>query len=279
MISLPDSAFRRLSSLALSEAGLDLQEGKRPFVASRLQKRLRAIGADSFEAYAAFVEGTDRAAEAERQHLISALTTNVTSIFRERHHFTLLARAVAELDRGPSDPLRIWSAGCSSGEETLSMAMICRTILGAAWTEHVRILATDIDYAMLSLAAHQPEDRDVAKALKAGAEAALGPQLEVPRVTIAELQAGITYLRHSLTEPLPVSRPFDVIFCRNVTIYFTPEIQRSVQAWLIERLAASGLLCLGHSERLHVEASQMRLVAPTSYAGKTASFAEMNPCR
>jgi len=279
MISLPDSAFRRISSLALAEAGLDLQEGKRPFVASRLQKRLRATGTEDFNVYASIVEGNDPVAETERQYLISALTTNVTSIFRESHHFSLLAKALADLDRGPTDAIRIWSAGCSSGEETLSIAMVCRTIFGSEWTRHARILATDIDHATLSLAVHQPEDRGVAAELRAGAEVALGRQLEVPGATIAELQAGITYLRHSLIEPLPVCRSFDVVFCRNVTIYFTPDIRRSVQAGLIERLSPSGLLCLGHSERLHVNDSGMRLIAPTSYAGKTATFAEMNPCR
>ncbi|PWJ15855.1 CheR family methyltransferase [Jannaschia seohaensis] len=279
MISLPDSAFRRLSSLALAEAGLDLQEGKQSFVASRLQKRLRATGAQDFEVYASLVEGSDPAAVEERQYLISALTTNVTSVFREPHHFALLARALKALDRGRSDPLRIWSAGCSTGEETLSMAMICRCVFGPAWIAHARILATDIDYISLSIAKSQFGDPSLIVALQDGAAAALGTRGDTPRVDISDLQAGITYLRHSLIEPLPVPRPFDIIFCRNVTIYFAADIQRTVQADLIDRLAPDGLLCLGHSERLLIEDSDLRLIGQTSYAGKSSSFAEIVPCR
>ncbi|MDB2408047.1 chemotaxis protein [Jannaschia sp.] len=279
MIALADSAFRRISSLALAEAGLDLQEGKQPFVASRLQKRLRATGTEDFDAYATLVEGQGQIAEQERQHLISALTTNVTSLFREMHHFSLLAKVLVANDRGPLEPLRIWSAGCSSGEETLSIAMICRTIFGRNWIDRARILATDIDYATLSGAVHQANSKDTTAALRTGAAQALGENREVPRISVTELQAGITYLRHSLIDPLPTTRRFDIIFCRNVTIYFAPKIQYSVQSSLLSQLNPNGLLCLGHSERLLVEGSNMMLVGPTSYAGKTASFRENKQCR
>ena len=268
MKPLREAEFRGIAAIALAEAGLHLPAGKEVFVASRLQRRLRATGLADFAAYLGVLTSRTTEAQTERKELISALTTNVTGAFRESHHFEALAemlRRASPLQPQTERFLRIWSAGCSSGEEALSIAATCLAVRGPVWSRQIRILATDIDPHVLAAAAARTEDRTLLDQLRAGA-AQFGARAEgLDRMNLADLGSAITYMRHNLLDPLPVTTPFDVIFCRNVTIYFAPTIQREVHARLQALLAPGGLLAIGHSERLHSPDPGIRLVGTTTY--------------
>lgn len=237
-------------------------------MASRLQRRLRANGLTDFDAYLTLLDGAARDRPGEVQALISALTTNVTEVFREAHHFALLAEHLAGAFVLPppasaapprprsgraADRYLIWSAGCSTGEEPLSIAAVCYAVLGEGWARHVRILATDVDVAVLDAARDRSEDTALADRLRQlppGVADRARARPADPAAWMRALQAGITVIQHNLLHALDLPGRFDAIFCRNVTIYFSRETQERVHAGLLGRLAADGLLALGHSERL-----------------------------
>jgi chemotaxis protein methyltransferase CheR len=269
--SAPDldpADFRRIAAILLDRAGIALPDSKRQLVFSRLGKRLRHLGLADFSAYLALVEaprGADELAE-----MISALTTNVTSFFREKHHFEILRETVlppllAAARHGAR--VRIWSAGCSSGEEPYSLAMTVLGIDPDAAGRNVRILATDIDPAILARARAGRYRADTAEALPADLrqrwfEREPGGGCKV-RPALAEL---IAFKELNLAADWPVQGPFDVIFCRNVAIYFDRAGQERVWAGFADRLAPGGLLCIGHSERLTgPAAARLRSAGITAY--------------
>jgi chemotaxis protein methyltransferase CheR len=251
-----DRDYRRIREIAKSRFGLDLGESKRALVYGRLARRLRALGLPDFASYLELIEDAD----AEESHcLINALTTNVTHFFREEHHFdhldktffpSVLARPA--LDR----KVRIWSAGCSSGEEPYSLAMVAREFLDAAAMPalDLKILATDIDSDVL------------ARARKAFYELRRSAQLTPARLAQHFMSAPehgahtyqvvertrnlVTFNQLNLLEPWPMRGPFDAIFCRNVMIYFDRATKMNLVRRFTEYLRPGGFLFLGHSESL-----------------------------
>ena len=278
MILATDAEFAALSGLAERVAGLHLPAGKRAFVASRLQKRLRCHDMADFGAYLRLLAGDGKSSAAERLAFVSALTTNVTDVYREPHHFALLAEHLAlwRAERPhDGDRYRVWSAGCASGEEPLSIAATCRAILGPGWTDHVRILATDVDEVILSRARSRHAEPGVERRLQAlppgvAAIARHGPLAAID--PIADLQSGIAYVHHNLMDPLPAPGAFDAIFCRNVTIYFSADAQRAVHARLRARLAPGALLAIGHSERLLGSGPGLTPVGATAFRCVAAAW-------
>lgn len=253
-IAFTNADFARIAAFAHREYGLHLQESKKDLVYSRLVKRLRKTGCPDFATYCDRLEGEDGAAE--RVELISALTTNVTHFFREEHHFTLLSDMILrpQSDRlRAGQRLRIWSAGCSAGQEPYSIAATVLDLLPEAARMNVRILATDIDPAILARAraAHYPaeEAKGVPDRLRA-------QMFDRPAAAAAPMsvQARIRDLVHfaelNLMADWPVHGPFDAIFCRNVAIYFDKPTQARLWQRFAALLAPGGLLCIGHSERL-----------------------------
>lgn len=290
MIPITSELYAVLAEIAIREAGLYLPESKRAFVLSRLQRRLRHHGMRDFGRYVTLLRSATESGSAEREAFVSALTTNVTEVFREAHHFGILAE---HLDRWRGDRLvgcsrfRIWSAGCASGEEPLSIAATCRAVLGPAWRTSVRILATDVDRAMIDRARDRGPTSDPAMAARLArlpdsvmAYARSGS--EVAHGGTDDLQKGIKFVRHNILDPLPCPEAFDVIFCRNVTIYFSPDARNSVHARLRSRLAPGGLLAIGHSERLHGPGSDLAAIGRTAFRSPDASprhaRAEPRPC-
>lgn len=246
--------YNALAAIAEREAGLHMPEAKRSFVASRLQRRLRQTGAVDFDQYLDMVRASTAQGAAERQRFVTALTTNVTSVYREPHHFAILARHLAKhCPRNGIARYRIWSAGCSTGEEPLSIAATCQAVLGPGWTRSVEILATDVDHLILAEARDRIADPALADSLSK-----LPPDISQTCETLSvrgarllpTLQAGITYRQHNLLDPLDESLPFNAIFCRNVTIYFSRHAQEAVHTQLRTRLAEQGLIAIGHSEQL-----------------------------
>lgn len=251
---LSDADFARIAALVRRHLGITLADSKRPLVYSRLARRLRALRLDGFSAYLDLLASPEGGAE--REELISAVTTNVTAFFRESHHFDTLRGAAlpALIDRARAGGrVRLWSAGCASGEEAYSLAATLTAACPDACRRDIRILATDIDRAVLA--------RAEAGLFPAEAARPLAPDLSrliFPRdghgpagLTVAEpLRRLIRFRRLNLVEPWPMRGPFDVIFCRNVMIYFDRPAQEEIWQRLSALLAPGGWLMIGHSERV-----------------------------
>ncbi|WP_421906630.1 CheR family methyltransferase [Mameliella sp.] len=249
-IPFSDADFRAIARLAQERFGLSLAESKKPLVYSRLSRRLKSRQVGNFTDYLALLERSEE--EAERLELISALTTNVTSFFREKHHFDALAEGLAQrLTAGQR--VRIWSAGCSSGQEPYSIAMTVLDTVPEAARADLRILATDIDPKIVRKArdgVYSAEDVAGIPAPMRGkwtkATNATGKTYGVTRA----LKDLITFNELNLMVDWPFRGPFDAIFCRNVAIYFDQETQRRLWQRFSAMLNPDGLLFIGHSERV-----------------------------
>ena len=254
-----DADFRRIAQIALRDFGLSLQDSKKSLVSSRLGRRLRALGLDSFSAYIDLVESP--AGAEEKVLLLSTLTTNVTRFFREGHHFDhlrdqVLPDLVARARAGGR--VRLWSAGCSSGEEVYSMAMVVHAADPGLARTNTKILATDIDPAILRKARDGRYDLDALEDIPKPYHDSLRIDRAAGQFTLApEVAQLITFGETNLVAQLPVSGPFDVIFCRNVAIYFDKPTQALVWEKFARLLAPGGILYIGHSERLSGPAMQM----------------------
>lgn len=251
---LGDREFRFLAAFLSRETGIVLSAHKRQMVCGRLVKRLRALGLNDFGDYCALLDGPQ--AHGEVEHLVNAITTNITNFFREPHHFDHLRRQVLEprLTETPRQPrLRIWSAGCSSGQEPYSIAMVVAETLKPPEAWDALILATDIDTNMLRRgaagiyktddAAHIPETyrkRFVRRLHNDPGHAQMGD----------ELKRLIRFKRLNLHEQWPMKGKFDAIFCRNVAIYFDKPTQRNLFNRYCDMLKIGGMLYLGHAESL-----------------------------
>lgn len=244
-----DADFEALARLARSEYGLSLASSKKPLVYSRLARRLRARGLATFRDYMSLL---NRAEEAEeRLELVSALTTNVTSFFREKHHFETLRSALFP-ELATQKRIRIWSAGCSSGQEPFSIAMTLLDGLPPG-ARDMRILATDIDPAILRKArAGRHPAEECATVPDEFRARWLRPVPGEPDLVEmgAELKALVSFAELNLICDWPFAGPFDAIFCRNVAIYFDQETQQRLWSRFADKLRAGGFLFIGHSERL-----------------------------
>jgi chemotaxis protein methyltransferase CheR len=248
---LTPEVFARLRKIVRERAGIHLGDHKRQLCQTRLGRRLRALDLASFEAY---LSELDRPGSTEHGELINAITTNVTAFFREPHHFELLASTVLPglVDDPGRTRLRLWSAGCSSGEEPWSLAMVLdEARLPARWD--VKVLATDIDTDVLARARRgvYPDDRlaQVSDARRARYFSQI--PAERGRWRIADALADrVAFRTLNLFAAWPMRQPFDVIFCRNVIIYFDEASKQQLVRRFVDALAPGGYLCLGHSESL-----------------------------
>ena len=255
--------FRTICELMRTRAGIELSEAKRPLAQTRLSRRLRALKLTSFAQYMRLLEDPR---SSEHTELINALTTNVTAFFREAHHFELLGRTIQQV-AARSRRLRIWSAGCSSGEEPWSMAMVIRETLGAAANLDIKVLATDIDTNVLE---HAREgvyvDDHVEPVSAARRKRFFTPAATAGSWRIAdELRDLVTFKQLNLFEPWPMKGPFDLIFCRNVIIYFNVPNKMQLLRRYHDLLAPGGILCLGHSESITAGVDGFSLIGRTAY--------------
>jgi len=265
-----DEDFRSLRELVREVSGITLSEAKRELVYGRLSRRLRALGLTSFRDYRALLAGPE--GKEEIGEFTNAVTTNLTSFFRENHHFEYLRdHVLAPLADGASRRrrVRLWSAGCSTGEEPYSIAMTIAETL-PDWQRHdIRILATDLDTDVLRRAATGIYTEDRVRGLsqrrrqtyftpvqeKGGTAYRFDPQL-----------AGLISFRQlNLMHPLPMRGPLDAIFCRNVVIYFDKDTQRQLFTRMAPLQAPDALLFLGHSESLFKVSDAWDLIGKTIY--------------
>lgn len=272
--TLDPGGFARVAALAEREAGLTIPDTKAAMVQSRLSRRLRATGHESFESYLDLVESTDGISE--RGHMISALTTNVSHFFREEHHFETLRNVVLPplIDRlRAGGRVRIWSAGCSSGQEPYSIAITILEALPDANRYDIRILATDIDYAILAKAREGQYDGRQMGGIEPERKRAFfssASDQDTWQVN-ASLRELISFRQLNLIHPWPMRGQFDVVFCRNVVIYFSAETQAALWPRFAASLAPNAWFFLGHSER--IQDRSMRLFRPdgvTSYRLSTS---------
>ncbi|AJE04958.1 chemotaxis protein CheR [Geobacter pickeringii] len=258
--------FGRIRELIYRWAGISLNPNKQQMVYSRLARRLRLRGIASFAAYIDLVE---RGEPGETEEFINALTTNLTSFFREPHHFPILARHLEEL-LPLRRPLTIWSSAASSGEEPYSLAMTMVELFGS-FTPPVRIHATDIDTSALERGRRGIYPTERVKELSPARMKRFflrgeGKNAGYVRVK-PELQWLVTFGRlNLLDERWPLAERFDAIFCRNVMIYFDKETQYQVLKRFVPRLQPEGLLFAGHSESFHQAGDLFRLCGKTVYA-------------
>ena len=270
--SVSDAEFARFQALVHQEAGIWLSPAKKALLAGRLAKRLRELGLASYGDYFEIV----RTDEAERTHMLDCVSTNETHFFREPRHFELLAERVypawqADCDAGRRPRrIRAWSAACSTGEEpfTLAMSLLRAFPPGSGWD--IEILATDLSTRVLERA--REAVWPIAKAkeippllLKAFMLRGTGSQ-EGRMKAGPELRSLVRFARLNLNhDAYPALGQFDLLFCRNVLIYFDPATKLRVVGRLLAHLAPDGHLFLGHAESLGGMTDRLRSVIPTVY--------------
>jgi chemotaxis protein methyltransferase CheR len=271
-----DQDFERIRKLIHERAGISLSPIKRDMVYSRLARRLRATGLKSFADYIAHLERGDAV---EMEAFTNSLTTNLTSFFREEHHFPLLQEFLRPRMRQPH--VSIWCSASSTGEEPYSIAMSVAELFGTI-PSNVKILASDLDTNVLDKAREgiYPEER-IAKLPEALARKYFlrgkGGQEGLVRVK-PELQSMITYRQINLLDASwPMRGPFDAIFCRNVMIYFDKPTQYRILEKFVPLLPHDGLLFAGHSESFHHAADLFKLRGRTVY--ELAPAAKKNACK
>lgn len=262
--TMSDAEFQRVADKVFEIAGIVLKGHKRQMVYTRLSRRLRALGMASFTVYMDHLESG--AGSKEITEFSNAVTTNLTSFFRESHHFDHLRQEVLEpLGKAGQSRIRVWSAGCSTGEEPYSIALTARAAAREMGGADFRILATDLDTNVLAKgkAGIYPEARvaDVPSELRSGAMTRKGSDVEMS----AQLKSMIAFRQLNLLHAWPFRGPFDVIFCRNVLIYFDAETKAGLVRRYAEALTDDGVLYLGHSESLLGEHPLLRSEGRTIY--------------
>lgn len=245
--------FRRIAAVLYEDSGIHLPEGKAALVYSRLAKRLRQLGLDSFRGYCALISSSEGASE--RRTMLSALTTNLTRFFREPHHFdhlkALLAGGLAAKARAGAR-LRIWSAGCSTGEEAYSLALTILSVIPDAPELDIRILASDIDIEVVAKAEAGVYSAESVSQIPAALRGRFKPHGGSKDEFVVEpvVRSLISFRELNLMGEWPMRGKFDAIFCRNVAIYFTEPTQERLWDRFGDKLTPEGRLYIGHSERV-----------------------------
>jgi chemotaxis protein methyltransferase CheR len=260
--SISDAEFVRFQRLMHDMVGIQLSDAKKPLVSSRLAGRLRARALRSYGDYFELITSGD---DAELQMAVDLLTTNETYFFREPKHFEFLSRVCAQ-DASKGSPFRVWSAASSSGEEAYSVAMLLADRLGDGPWE---VFASDLSTRVLAKA--RVGQFPMARATNVPADylrrfclKGIGPQAGTLLVA-SELQARVRFEQINLAQPLPDIGTFDVIFLRNVMIYFDNATKRSVVARLLSALRPGGYFLIGHSETLQGVNDSLESIAPAIY--------------
>jgi len=260
--------FEFIRDLVGDRTGIVLSDHKVDMVYGRLSRRLRQLGMTRFSEYLTMLSNDEQ----ELVEFTNALTTNLTSFFREPHHFEFLKGTAIPtlLKNRPNKKLRIWSAGCSTGEEPYTIAMTIKEATATYPNTDIKVLATDLDSNVVARAkagVYQQEkvngvdQKRQKKFFRKGRGDTQNGQMKVS----PELQEMITFKQLNLMHDWPMQGPLDIIFCRNVVIYFNKETQRELFARYADILSDDGYLFVGHSESLHKVSDRFNLIGKTIY--------------
>ena len=255
--------FERVRTLIYQHAGINLSDAKKDMVYSRLGRRLRVTGLTSFRDYLALLESNNAD---EWEAFVNSLTTNLTSFFREAHHFPILAEHIRKLKRRP---IELWCSAASTGEEPYTMAMTMIDVFGS-YTPPVRILATDLDTQVLEKAREGVYPMERVEKLPPDTLKRFflkGTGKNAGHVLVRqELRNLITFRQLNLLDAQwPIRGPFDAIFCRNVMIYFDKQTQYNILQKFVPTLRKDGLLFAGHSESFQHAADLFKIQGRTVY--------------
>jgi len=263
------SDFDQIKKQVFDITGISLNDGKKDMVYGRLSRRIRDLGLTDFRQYCDLVAQAD---SEEMGNFINAITTNLTSFFREEHHFKFLVEtALPEIMKKNKDTqrIRIWSAGCSTGEEAYSLGITLKEALPRKHNWDVKILATDLDTNVLAKAESGIYSLDRINGLAESRQKRWfrrGTGNHNGSVKVSdEIKSLISFKKLNLMNEWPMKGPFDVIFCRNVVIYFDKPTQRVLFQRYAELLSENRYLFVGHSESLYKVSTQFKLIGNTIY--------------
>ena len=265
-----DADFNTLREMIQTETGISMGESKRQLIYRRISSRLKKLRMSSFSDYIELLESGD---PEEFEVFLNTITTNLTSFFREKHHFEYLSDKVLpeiiskKISAGKK--LRIWSAGCSTGQEPYSIAMTLREGMPDIDQWDAKVLCTDLDTQVLAKSSNGAyTQRDVDNLSAEILSKWFVPQInggEQLYLAKPELKKLLVFNPLNLMAPWPMKGKFDVIFCRNVIIYFDKPTQVKLMERFAEYIAPGGYLILGHSESLHGAQERFQLIGKTIY--------------
>jgi len=262
---LSEREFRQVSQIVYGVCGINLKNGKEALVRARLMKRLRVLEMGSFKEYIEFINADEGREEICR--LIDVITTNKTSFFREVDHFTYLRDNI--IPKTNIQKMRFWTAACSSGEEPFSLSMLLHETIPNIRSKDILILATDISISMLKRARMAVYEEETARDLPPTFLQKYFVQVrkERPRTyrVADKVKTNVRLARLNLMDPWPMKGPFNVIFCRNVMIYFDRPTQQELVRRFWDILEPEGYLFVGHSEGLSAIKHRFRYVQPAIY--------------
>ena len=265
-----EADFQTLARLAYEYAGIALSESKQNLIYSRISRRLRALRLATFHDYCDYLAEN----ESEIESFINSISTNHTKFFREEHHFEHFRAHVAvpfaqTVARKPGGRLRVWSAGCSSGEEPYTIAVVLAREVRDFAGNDVRLLATDIDTDILTKAARgefsPPSIHEIPKEYQSYFSMENAPDGGEKLAVDEDVRSLIVFRRLNLMETWPFHGLFDAIFCRNVMIYFDAATKAALVERFMRQLKPGGWLYLGHSESLIGQHAGLHLVGRTTY--------------
>jgi chemotaxis protein methyltransferase CheR len=262
-----EADFRKLADFTYQHTGIALSESKRDLVYNRLSRRLRALGLPTFSDYLDYLEGPEGVSEKER--FINSVSTNHTRFFRESHHFahfrTHVAAKFARENPQGRGRMRLWSAGCSTGEEPYTITMVLKKEIARLPQHDVRLLATDIDTEVLKKGARGEYASAALQEIPNEFHADVERKADGKVMMSEALRSLITFRQLNLMQPWPVKGPFDAIFCRNVMIYFDGPTKKSLVERFTQLIRPGGWLYIGHSESLIGAHPGLELVGRTIY--------------
>lgn len=269
ILDLSETDFLRFSRLVYEQAGINLHQGKKELLRARLAKRIRELGFHSFAQYYEHLL-RDQSGE-EIVQMLDCIATNLTRFFREEPHFQFLAQSVypefsKALENGGGDhSFRVWSAACSTGEEPYSIAMH----LSLHWGGDFHVLATDISTKALEKAKKSIYPTSRLSEVPSGMVSRFflkghGPRQGYVRLK-PEIRSRVSFQRHNLMDPPPFQEQMNLVFCRNVLIYFDRPTQKRVVESITEVLKPGGYLLVGHAESLNGAVPHLRYVKPAVY--------------
>ncbi len=270
-MEITDEEFRAIRNLVYQKFGINLTEEKRALVIGRLGKFIRQLGFDSFREYYKYLI-SDKTGQA-LDPLVNRISTNFTFFFREKDHFeffqnTVLKEMAKRIQRDGHRDLRVWCAGCSTGEEPYTLAMLMMEFFGTAYSQwEAGLLATDISARALQKAMVGTYPEEALKQLPGHLKTRYFNKSHTGEYSVSEyLRNEVTFRRFNLmNQRFPFKKPFHVIFCRNVMIYFDPLTREALTHRLYQSMVPGGYLFIGHSETLGRKQSLFQYIRPAVY--------------